>query len=78
MVVAATTTAPVEPFTTSACCPGHGLRTVRVCVVPARIAAVARVPPSIWTSTLVLPCTATVPEASQPDGHAGANRTVPS
>ena len=78
LVVAATTTAPVAPLTTSACWPGHGLRTVMVVVVPAWIAAVARVPPSTWTSTLDPPWMYTVPEASQPDGQAGANRRVPS
>ena len=77
-MVAATTTAPPEPLTTSACWPGDGLRTVIVCVVPAWIAAVAMVPPSTCTSTLDPPWMYTVPDPFQPDGHAGANRSVPS
>ena len=78
LLVGETTTAPLAPLTTSAGWPGHGLRTVMVPVVPAWMAAVARVPPSTWTSTLVPPWMYTVPEASQPDGQAGANRSVPS
>src|SRR5690242_20264776 len=68
-VVGATTEAPVEPSTTSACWPGHGLRTVIVRVAPASIAAVVRVPPTTCTSTLEPPCTYTVPETSQPEGQ---------
>ena len=55
LVVGETTTAPVEPLTTSACWPGQGLRTVMVSVVPAWMAAVVMTPPSTWTSTLEPP-----------------------
>ncbi len=55
LVVAATTTAPVDPLTTSACWPDHGLRTVMVSVVPAWMAAVVMTPPSTCTSTLEPP-----------------------
>ena len=55
LVVAATTTAPVDPLTTSACWPDHGLRTVMVSVVPAWMAAVVMTPPWTWTSTLEPP-----------------------
>ena len=49
-----------------------------VSVVPAWIAAVAIAPPSTCTSTLDPPWMYTVPEPFQPDGHAGAIRSVPS
>src|SRR5262249_25932417 len=77
-VVAATTTAPLEPLTTWTCWPGHGFFTVIVPVEPAWIAAVASVPLSTWTSTFEPPCTYTVPDTSQPLGQAGAKRSWPS
>jgi hypothetical protein len=77
-VVPDTTVAPVEPLTTSTCCPDHGLRTFIVSVVPAWMATVAMVPPSICTSTFEFPWMYTVPWPSQPDGQAGAIRSVPS
>jgi hypothetical protein len=45
-VVAATTTAPVEPLTTTACNPGQGSRTVIVVVEPTWIAVVTSGTPS--------------------------------
>ncbi|WP_327293486.1 hypothetical protein [Streptomyces sp. NBC_01198] len=50
----------------------------RLVAGPASIAAVVRVPPWTCTPAFEPPWMDSRPEPSQPDGHAGANRTVPS